>query len=483
MRRGFRRNIETVKVLTDSQIETIHRGTLEVLEETGCKFESERALKLLEKNGCRVDHETRVAKIPSDLIEECIRRCPSSFMVQSRDPENNLLIGGNTLYFMSSLGARLSDIETGEVRVPTMEENNMAVVISDALESIDLFSSYTPYFEVEGVEPVMLCATSLAQRLRHSTKITRGAQATDTFIWETQIAQAAGQELIGNMEAAAPLSYPEDAINAAFTYVEAGYSMYIAAGSVMGGTAPVTLAGSTISNNAELLAAVVLIQMIKPGTGIIANNFVTPMNMESGDLLFCSLGASLHQMAFNQIWHDLYRIPTNNTGSAFPASKYIDYQSAYEKVHVAMASALSGANMIVFHGGVTAELSYNPLLSVIDDDVAFIIGKTIEGFNVNDETLAIDLIKDVGQGPGTFLNKTHTRKNWKKEYFMPRVADRLSYQEWISTGKKNMIEKAKERMDEILRNHKPKPMPPDRDKEIDRILSDARNYYKKKGLL
>ena len=483
MRRGFTRNFEPVRVLSDSQVETIHKRTLEVLSEVGCKFESARALKLLKENGCRIDFEQHIVYFPPDLVENSIRNCPGNFLVRSRDPKDNLLIGGNTLYFMSSLGARYSDIDTGDVRIPTMQENNMAVFISDALDSIDLYSGYTPYFEIDGVEAVMLCSTSLAMRLRNSTKITRGTQPTDTFIWETQIAQAAGQELIGNMEAAAPLSYPEDAINAAYTYVEAGFPMYIAAGSVMGGTAPVTIAGSTISNNAELLAAVVFIQCLRPGTGIIANDFVTPMNMESGDLFFCSLGASLHQMAFNQIWHDLYKIPTNNTGSAFPYSKKADYQSAYEKTHIAMSSALSGANMIVFHGGVTAELSYNPILSIIDDDIATIIGKTIEGFEVSEETMAVDLIKEVGPVPGTFLNKNHTRTWWKKEYFMPKSADRLSFPEWQRTGKKGVIEKAKERMEQIMKTHKVKPLSEKQDAEIDRILGQARKYYKEKGLL
>ena len=483
MRKGFTRKFEPLRVLSDTQVETIHKRTLEVLAEVGCKFESVRALELLKKNGCRIDLGQRLAYFPPDLVENSIRMCPSSFLVKSRDPKDNLLIGGNTLYFMSSLGARLSDIETGMVRVPTMEENNQAIFISDALDSIDLYSGYTPYFEIEGVEPVMLCSTSLAMRLRNSTKITRGTQPTDTFIWETQIAQAAGQELIGNMEAAAPLSYPEDAINAAYTYVEAGFPMYIAAGSVMGGTAPVTIAGSTISNNAELLASVVFIQCIRTGTGIIANDFVTPMNMESGDLFFCSLGASLHQMAFNQIWHDLYKIPTNNTGSAFPYSKKADYQSAYEKTHVAMASALSGANMIVFHGGVTAELSYNPLLAIIDDDIAMTIGKTIEGFEISEDTMAVDLIKDVGPVPGTFLNKTHTRKWWKKEYFMPKSADRLPYPEWLNSGQKGVIDKARERMEHILTTHKVKPLSSDADRELDKILNDARKYYRDKGLL
>jgi len=483
LRKGFTRKFEPVRVLSDAQVETIHKKTLEVMAEVGCKFESVKALELLKKNGCRVDFETRTAYFPPDLVEHSIRQCPSSFLVRSRDPKDNLLIGGNTLYFMSSLGARLSDIETGEVRVPAMDENNQAIFISDALDSIDLYSGYTPYFEIEGVEPVMLCSTSLAMRLRNSTKITRGTQPTDTFIWETRIAQAAGQELIGNMEAAAPLSYPEDAINAAFTYVEAGFPVYIAAGSVMGGTAPVTVAGSTISNNAELLSAVVFIQCIKPGTGIIANDFVTPMNMESGDLFFCSLGASLHQMAFNQIWHDLYKIPTNNTGSAFPYAKKADYQSAYEKTHIAMASALSGANMIVFHGGVTAELSYNPVLAIIDDDIAMTIGKTIEGFEVSEDSMAVDLIKEVGPVPGTFLNKSHTRTWWKKEYFMPQSADRTSYPEWKSSGQKGVIDKARGRMEHILATHKVEPIPADADREINKILAEARKYYRGKGLL
>ncbi|MGQ9615448.1 MAG: trimethylamine methyltransferase family protein [Spirochaetota bacterium] len=483
MRRGFRRNFEPVRILSDSQIEAIHRATLDVLEKTGVRFESERALRLLEQNGCYVDYRERIARIPGYLVEECIRRTPSSFMVRARVPENDLRIGGNTLYFLSSAGARYTDVDTGEVRKATQAENDEAVLISDALNTVDFFPSYTPYFEIEEVPPVMLCPTSLASRIRFSSKVSRGAQATDSFIFETQLAQACGQQLIGVCEAASPLSYPEDAINAAFEYTSAGFPMFIAAGSAMGGSAPVTVAGATISNNAELLACVVLVQCMKPGTGICANDFVTPMDMESGGFLFGALGVNLHQMAFNQLWSQVYKIPTVNTGSAFSNSKLIDYQSGYEKTHTAMASALSGANVIVLHGGVTAELAYNPLLAIINDDVANIIGRTVEGFEVNDETMAVELIEKVGPVPGTFLNKTHTRVNWKKEYFVPAVADRLSYQEWLRQGKKSMIYRAKERMEEILATHKPDPLTPEQEKDIERILEDAGRYYRKKGLL
>ena len=250
----------------------------------------------------------------------------------------------------------------------------------------------------------------------------------------------------------------------------------------MGGSHPITIAGASVSHNAELLAIIVLLQCIKPGCGIIANNFVSAMNMATGDLNFGTAAIAMHQMAYNQIWHLMYKIPINNTGSAFSNSKKIDYQTAAEKLPLAMCSALSGSNLIVLHGGVTGELAYNPVLAVIDDDVANTIGRIIEGFDINDEMINIDTIKEVGS-TGTFLSAKQTRTLWKTEDYMPKIFDKTSYQEWLAGGKKTIIEKAKERMEDILANHKPKPLTDEQDREIDRILKEATKYYEKKGLI
>jgi trimethylamine--corrinoid protein Co-methyltransferase len=222
---------------------------------------------------------------------------------------------------------------------------------------------------------------------------------------------------------------------------------------------------------------------MRPRTGIIANDFVTPMDMQAGGFLFAGLGVNLHQMAFNQLWGQVYKIPTINTGAAFSNSKLIDYQSGYEKTHTAMASALSGANCVTLHGGVTAELAYNPILAVINDDVANIIGRTIEGFDVNDDTMALDLIHAVGPSPGSYLGEKHTLTHWKKEYFSPVVADRTSYDEWIKQGRKSIIDRANERMQRILCEHKPLSITAEQDKAIERILEDARRHYRNTGLL
>jgi trimethylamine--corrinoid protein Co-methyltransferase len=482
MQRGFKRKFEPIKILTDSQVEHIHTAALNILDDIGFKYESKRALKLLEEHGCKIDYDTMIAKIPPSLVEWAIRKTPSSFMVKARDPEKSVRFGGNTVYFFNSAGARYVDIDTGKVTMPTLEQNNLGVLVSDALDTVHAFPSYTPYFEIADVPPVMSCPVSCAQRHRFSSKPSRGAQPTDSFIWETQIALACGAQLMGCVEGAAPLSLAEDACNAAFYYLDADFPIYIASGAVMGGSHPVTIAGATVSHNAEMLAIIVLLQCIKPGCGVIANNFVSGMNMETGDLNFGTAATALHQMAYNQIWHSSYKIPINNTGSAFSNAKLIDYQLGAEKLPLATCSALSGANLIVLHGGITAELAYNPILAIIDDDVAKTIGRIVESFDVTDDLIGLDVIRQVGT-TGTFLSTKQTRTNWQSEDYMPKIFDKTTYQEWLNTGKKTVVDKAKEKYEEIIETHKPEPLTPEQDKEIDRILKEGTEYYRKKGLL
>ena len=483
MRRGFKRRFEPLRILTDSQVEYIHTASLDILEKTGVKFESKRALNLLEKSGCSVDYENRVSRFPPYLVEDSIRKAPGSFYVKARIADDDLMFGGNTLYFMPAAGAKLHDAKTGDLTVATIEENNQGVLICDALATVDFQASYCPFFELKDIEPVMLLAESQASIARYTTRVSRGAQATDSFIWEAQIANAVGKQLIGTIEGAAPLCFPEDAINAAFEYMDNGFPIWATGGSVMGGSSPVTAAGAIVSNNVETLSAITLVQCYRPGHAILANDFVIPMDMESGNLFFGALGSGYHQMAFNQIYRDLYGIPTCNAMAAFPNSKLIDYQNAFEKTHLALSAALSGANMIAFLGSVSQELAWSPLQAVIDNDAVNIIGRYIEGIEISDETMALDLIAEVGQSPGSFLGKKHTRENWQKEYYVPEVFDRLSFQDWERTGKKSVLDMAKQKVEEILASHKPEPLTAEEEKSIDKILRDARAYYRKKGLI
>jgi len=477
--KGFTRRIKPLEILTDEQIEAIHRGTLDVLQEAGVTFDHEGALKLFEENGCQVDFKKKRVRISDYLVEECLRKCPSSFTFKARDPKDSVRVGGNTSYFSLSPGMDTVDLDTWERGTPTLQDEIDAVKVLDALDNLHMLA-YGPYHHFEDVPPIMTALLQVACMIRYSTKVGHSGSFKGSEVWAIKMAKATEQQIRGGVMASPPLTYSRGAIDAAFHFAEVGFPIGMLSGAVYGGTAPATLAGAMITNNAELMAGIVLIQLIKPGLGVVAENYTHPMDMSTGSIIFGAVESGLHDVMFNQIWRR-YRIPSMSI--IFSAGKAIDYQSGYEKTTHALLTALSGCNIIDLHGGMFAELTYHSAMAVLDDDIAGMIGRVLEGVEVTDETLAINLIEEVGPIPGYYLDKEHTRKYWRKEQFIPKAADRLEYPVWKEKGRKVALEYAKERIKEILATHEPKPLTKDQDKEIDTILEEAKKHYKEKGLL
>lgn len=481
--KGFARNFKPLEILGEEEIEAIHRATLEVLWITGIRVEHERALKLFEKNGSKVDYDEMRVRIPPALVEECLRKCPSSFIIKARDPERNLWMGGNTLYFAQSAGMSYLDVDTWEVRAGTLKEHGEACRIGDALDNLHMLIGYEFYMDMEGVPPCMVMLEAIASGIRNSTKVQIGGFSQDCEIFGVEIAKAAGIDLIPEICASPPLTLYSDACNQLFACAEAGFPIEVVSGAIMGGTGPATIAGTTLVNNAELIALTILAQLITPGVGVQPCDFCWPMDMRSGSPAFGAVGAALHQIVFDQYWRRL-GIPTCCGIAGYSvSSKKIDFQNGYERSLATLIAALGGDNRICLHGQVSQELTYSDVQAVLDDDIAGWIGRFIEGVDVSHETLGVDLINEVGPIPGSYLNKEHTRKWWQKEQFIPKAADRLTYPEWLKTGKKDAIDLAKERVEEILATHKPTSLTPGQEEEIERILKEARKYYRKKGLI
>jgi trimethylamine--corrinoid protein Co-methyltransferase len=480
--KGFVRNFKPLEILTEEQVEEIHRGALDVLQVTGVQVESERALRIYEKGGCVVDYEDHRVRIPPGLVVQSIRQCPTSFHMKALDPKNDLILGGNIVYSALFSGLRTVDLDTWETRIPTVQENHDANKVVDLLEHVHGSTSYTPYCEFVGEPPAMLLPISTWSRLKYLSKISRIGTTLSSHIWEIQMAQALGVDVYGAMEAPPPLTWNVDATDCAIACAEAGFPVEPGCGGTMGATHPATLAGALVVGMAEVISGLVLVQLVRPGNPIIVNCFPPPLNMRTGHLSFGAITISLYQVAWNQIWRTRYGIPIMNGGIGPSNAKVIDFQVGYEKSIGILLSALSGANWINTVGGLTGELSYHPALSVLDNDVLGYIGRFLEGVNVNEETLAIDLINETGPIPGFFLNTDHTREWWQKEQFMPHVADMLTYPEWLKTGKKTTLDYAKERVDELLGSWESK-LPPGKEEELDKILDDCRAWYKKKGLI
>jgi len=476
---GFIRSFKPLEFLTQDKMEQIHAGTLEVLEETGVTFVSEKALKLFESNDCMVDFENQRVRFPSWIVEDCIRKCPSSFHCKARIPEHDVRVGGNFVQFSTFAGMQSVDIDTWEPKAPTKKDFYDYMRVLDALENLHWLWAY-PYYGFEGLPPVMCIPESVAGKIRKSTKFQLAANAQESDIFAIQMAQAVGIDIMGLLAVSPPLTYYEDQIESTFRAAEAGFPILIASGCIYGGTAPATIAGSTVTTNAELMAGIVLIQLIKPGSKILVQDFTFPQNMRTGAPAFGAIECSIHHIVYNQIWRS-YGLPINN--AIIGSSKQSDFQNGYEESMSCLLDAISGVNVTLLHGGISQELTAHPVQAILDDDIAGMIGRVMEGAEVNEETLAIDLIKEIGPIPGFYLNSEHTRKWWKKEQFIPKVADRSTYPEWLKSGKKSCLDNAKDKMQEILKSHEPAPLSARQDEDIEKILDEARKYYKKKGLM
>jgi trimethylamine--corrinoid protein Co-methyltransferase len=316
--------------------------------------------------------------------------------------------------------------------------------------------------------------------IKNSAKVSHGPSVAESEVWDIKMAKATDQQLIGALTSSPPLTFSGDFFSALLRYAEAEFPIFMTSGTMFGGSGPATLAGSLISYNAEMMAGLVLTQIVKPRLGFIAGNYSHPLNMKTGSPIAGGIERGIFQIAFDQIWRH-YKVPCSFALSS--DSKVPDYQCAYEKTMNAVLAALSGCNIIHMAGGVYDEITWSPVVAVIDNDILHMIGRVLEGIEVTDETLALDLIEEVGQIPGHFLNREHTRKWWKREQFIPDLADRLSYDDWVRRGSKEILTRAKQKVEEILTEHEPTSLPKDQAKEIDRILEEAREYYKKRSMI
>ena len=263
--------------------------------------------------------------------------------------------------------------------------------------------------------------------------------------------------------------------------MEAGFPVFPTSGQVFGGSSPATLAGSLALNNAELIAILVLTQVLAPGHRFVASDYSQPLDMRSGQALLGAVENAVTGMAFTQMWRH-YGIPcalaANGSDSKLP-----DYQCASEKAMNIVTQCMAGPSLFLSGGSIYDEHTWSPVVMLMDAEVIEMVGRIISGMEVSEETLAGDLIRQVGPIPGYYLDKKHTRDWWSKEQYIPTLADRQSHAEWESSGAKSMLDRAEERMIEILDNHEPDPLPGDQEKALDELLVEAESFYRQKGAM
>ena len=224
-----------------------------------------------------------------------------------------------------------------------------------------------------------------------------------------------------------------------------------------GTTAPVTLAGTLVLLNAELLSGLVLAQAVSPGCPVIygavpAAADMRTMYFASGAVETALLNAAAAQLARH------YRIPVYNT-AGLTDSKIPDIQAGYEKVFGCVAAAMAGGNYIHDAAGMlesTLTVSYEQY--VIDNEIIGMLKRMLHGIDVTKETMAVDTICSVGPG-GHFVAESHTLEHMRTEFYYPQLSNRQYYEDWMAGGGEDARHKARKIAKDILRHHQPEPLP------------------------
>jgi trimethylamine--corrinoid protein Co-methyltransferase len=469
-----------IEVLTEDDVQRMYAGALTVLEKTGAVIEHEGALEILHGAGCRVDRKARRVRFPAHLVEDRLGKCPDTVVLKGRNPQHDLEIRDPLVYFANYPSAGLADLDSGDPIAGTTQDLAQVLKVLDALDEVHLL--LPPVVCMQDVPPVLYYNTFCAMFLKNSGKphfdgTTHGSVRFSMKMWEV-----AGVRPVVAANTADPLVMPEDQVEGLLLCAEAGYPLQAGAGPVGGATAPVTLAGSLVMHFAECMIPIVLAQTVKPGTEVVTAMYAHPMEVRRGTPCAGSVERALLSAATCQFWHGL-KIPCILAGASSD-SVLPDYQCATEKMMSAVVQAMAGGgNVFSFIGSVNDETMFSPEVAIMDNEAAHMIARILEGVRVTEETLAVELINTVGPIPGEFLSTAHTREWIKQELFVPSLANKLTPAEWAKAGRKTMLDKAREKKDEILATHEVEPLTREQERAIDEILEEARSHYQQVGML
>jgi trimethylamine--corrinoid protein Co-methyltransferase len=454
--------------LSDRDLNLIHDGTLRILNSAGVVFAHEEALNILERGGCQVSRTDGRVQFPASLVEACIEQCPPRFTIRARNRAYDLEVGGQRLYFQSHPGLYLLDLESNARREATLADIGPLVRLIDAMDEVHL--SIMPTSTISDRPAPVMIEWITAEQMRNTQKVTAAGVFEGCVPWVIEMAQVTGQQLYGQINSVSPLIYPEEQVEGGLAYVRAGHPVCILPGLTLGANSPVTLAGSLVLQNAEHLAAVVLLQLARPGAPVTLGCYPHLMDVRDASLCIGAveiglLGAALAQIARR------YAIPSHPE-IPLTDSKCLDEQSALEKAMTVVLLAEAGAHLVSNGGALQTEKAWSPAQLVIDNEINGMAGRMLKGIAVTDETLALDVIEGVGHG-GNYLEHTHTLRLWREEQFLPRLANRQTHESWKADGARDLVEQAKERARELLRTHQVPPLPEEQDRELGRLVQLA----------
>jgi len=472
--------IARLQMLTEHEIEAIQDASLVILRDTGVMVHHDEMLRLLGEAGAQVDRERKIARLPEKLVMESVARAGKQYVLYGRDRNRTARFGYSDLVLMSSPGQYAwIDLQTGQRRPATIEDSHDAIRLGDALGNITIVGAMAqPETLSEKYRDVVLTG-ELVKGTGKPTRCWVRNGATARYILEIYRAIAGGDAALRSspmveafLEPISPLQLPKDGLDIVKELARAGQPVSIGPMAMTSGTAPGTLAGTLAQENAEILAGVVITQLLAPGTPITYGGIPHIMDPRTGICSFGSPEQGIMAVAMVEIARS-YGFPVYvNVG--LTDAKLPDAQAGVEKAATLLLGVLAGADTFGHCGICGTDHAGSLLWLTFDDEAMSYIKRIARGFAVDSDHLATDVINSVGPA-GNFLAEDHTVRHFREELWLPTsVWTRQPYELWQGEGGTSFADRLRGRVTDILATHQPEPLDGALAREIDRIVAIAK---------
>ncbi|MBI4771191.1 MAG: trimethylamine methyltransferase family protein, partial [Chloroflexi bacterium] len=426
--------------LSAEDIEAIHTATLRILDETGILLTHPEARTLLDGAGATI-LQNRVL-LPPELVESSLALCPPTFTLRGRGG-NQATLGGGELHWHNLGGApNVYDPVSNQRRPATVADVQDAARLLDALPNC---TTVTPFFTPQDVPGEIMLLAMYRHTLPHTLKPVHGPglQNAAEVGYLARMAEVIGpppEVLSLGISPISPLTFPDETSAAILATARPGIPFGPLPCPMAGATAPLSLAGALAQQNAEVLAAIVLAQLAHPGLPVYYCGRLAVMEPRTGGSVWGGVELGLISATTVQIAHR-YRLPVNVYGLSTNAHD-LSLQNGFERALNAAIPALAGADELSGIGEMAAGVTGACAQMVLDDEIAAGVRRLRHGITVNEDSLAVSLIAAVMNGPGNFLSERHTVRYLRGgEIFIPQLAERRGWDEWLSDGQ-GMAERA-----------------------------------------
>lgn len=467
-------------VLNADQLSEIKSATLQVLETVGVHFPSDRALHVFSEHGARVDMESQIVRLSPDLVEKTMSHAPRSFVLSGRAEGTDLLLDGTRSYFSTDgCGTLTVDFETGEQRPSCKEDVAKMARVADYLTSIAFYWPMVSAREFGRLAPLHELDAAYNNLVKHvQTETVMGAELASYAVRMAEVIAGSKENLrrrppLSSLVCTiAPLGQDVEGIEAAMVFAKAGIPVGFMAMPTMGTTSPAVPGGALVVGNAEVVSAMVLMQLIAPGAPVFYSLLASAMDPITADYIVSTPEKYLCNAAAVQLAHD-WGVPSlaGSFGLDYPQPG--TWELGRDSVYAALLSALVGTDLAVGLGMLKATTVLMPEQIIFDDEIYHTHRILAQGLDTSIEGLALDTISAVGPR-GHYLAQRHTRDHIG-ERWIPQLSHPRAMLGDQSTP--DILQRSRATLDKILAEHKPKPLEQAAQVELRTILDAAQREF------